>query len=73
MAFLEFLMDRTRNLQRSSPPTDFRMRLGGFCELAHHSRRVVEVIGTIEGNGTIVMQFSSGFDGSYSRLVGLWV
>ena len=66
-------MVRTRNLQLLLPPTDFHTRLGGFCELVHNSRRVVEVIGTVEGNGTIVMQFSSGFDGSYSRLVEFWV
>lgn len=29
-------------------------------------RKVVEVIGTVESNGSITLQYATGFDGDYS-------
>lgn len=29
-------------------------------------RKVVEVIGTVENNGSITLQYATGFDGDYS-------
>ena len=43
----------------------------GNLSLSFSHRRVVEVIGTVNNDGSITMQYATGFDGTYSKPTSL--
>lgn len=45
---------------------DSSTRRGGWFSSWVMDRKVVEVIGTVESNGSITLQYATGFDGDYS-------
>lgn len=61
---------RTTNPFVFSVLTVSRIPLGMVIASCLHSR-VVEVIGTVNNDGSITMQYATGFDGTYSKFASV--